>query len=294
VAASLLVMGVRRYAFLLACTLLGSAVAVLPAVAGSETAPTVNAESSVKTCGTYYPNCWSPSQLELASPGTVAFQNSSGTAHGVVWSSVPATPTCTGVPVSASAVSFNGTCSFSQTGTYRFYCYVHGPSMSGTITVNPGGASTTTTSGSQPGATTTTTSTSPSGTTSTPTGGSGSPSSAPAQGTAATVLLARSQRGRAVRGSVQVPSADAGGRLEIDLLASRASMAKAGAAKPARVGRLVRSSLHAGKLSFSVPVNARARGALARHRRLTLTVKIVLTPLQGSPTSTTRNIALHP
>jgi plastocyanin len=293
VAASLLVMGFRRYAFLLVCALLGSAVAVLPAVAGSETAPTVNAESSAKTCGTYYPNCWSPSQVELASPGSVAFQNSSGVAHGVVWASVPAAPTCTGVPVDSSAMSFSGTCTFPQTGTYRFYCYVHGPSMSGTITVNPSGATTTTTTGTQPASPTTTTSTLPSATTSTPTGGSGSASS-PAEGMAAAVSLARSQRGRAVRGSVQVPSADAGGRLEVDLLASRASIAGARAAAPARLGRVVRSSLHAGKLSFSVPLNARARGALVRHRRLALTVKIVLTPLQGSPSSTTRRTVLHP
>jgi plastocyanin len=291
-AASLVVMRLRRYGFLLVCALLGATVAVLPAVAGSETGPTVNAESNAKTCG-YYTNCWVPPQVELTAPGTVTFKNASGVPHGVVWSSVPVTPSCNGVPVNSFSTSFSGTCSFAQPGTYRFYCAYHGTSMSGAITVNPTGTTTTTTTtATQPGGTTTTTQ--PAGTTSTPVGGSVSASPPPTAGSVAVLSLARSQRGRAVRGSVQVPSADAGGRLEVDLLASPASLARAGAAAPARVGRLVRTSLHAGKLSFSVPLKARARGALVRYHHLPLTVKIVLTPRQGTPSSSTRSIVLHP
>lgn len=286
-------MGLRRYAFLLVCALLGAAVAVLPGVAGSETAPTVNAESNAKACG-YYLNCWSPPQVELTAPDTVTFQNSSGMAHGVVWTSVPATPTCSGVPVNSSAASFNGTCSFSQTGTYKFYCYVHGPYMSGTVIVNPTGTTTmTSTAGTQPGGTTTTT-TQPAGTMSTPSvAPSGSSSPQPAAVQVGLVALARSQRGRVVRGSLEVTSAYAGGRLEVDLLAKRAALASAAAIAPARVGRLVRSSVHAGKLSFSVTLNARARGALARHHRLALTVRFLLTPPNGSPSVTSRNVVLH-
>jgi plastocyanin len=296
-------MGLRRYAFLLTCALLGAAVAVLPAVAGSETSPTVSAESNAKTCG-YYVNCWVPSQVELTAPGTVTFKNASGTAHGVVWSSVPATPACSGVPVNASATTFNGTCSFSQPGTYKFYCYVHGPYMSGTVIVNPGGTTTTTTTtGTQPGGTTTTTETRPGGTTTSTTRTAGT-TSAPAGSllpgspqpsaiAGAIVTVARSQHGKAVRGSIEVTTADAGGRLEVDLVASRASLARAGAA-PVRVGRLVRSSVHAGKLFFSVRLSAKGRGALARHRRLQLTVKIVITPPQGPSSSASRRIVLHP
>jgi plastocyanin len=300
------VMGLRRYAFLLTCALLGAGVAVLPAVAGSETTPTVSAESNAKTCG-YYVNCWVPPQVELTAPGTVTFKNASGTAHGVVWSSVPATPTCSGVPVNSSATTFNGTCSFSQPGTYKFYCYVHGPYMSGTVIVNPGGTTTTTTTttttGTQPGGTTTTTGTQPGGTTTSTTGPAGTTSAPtgslvpgspqPAALAGAIVAVARSQHGKAVRGSIQVTSADAGGRLEVDLLASRASLARAGAA-PVRVGRLVRSSVRAGRLSFSVPLNPRGRAALARHRRLALTVKVVLAPVQGPPSFDSRRIVLHP
>ncbi|MCW3029867.1 MAG: blue (type 1) copper domain protein [Solirubrobacterales bacterium] len=286
-------MGLRRVAFLLVCALLGAAVAVLPAVAGSETSPTVSAESNATTCG-YYLNCWSPAQVELTAPGTVTFQNSSGMAHGVVWTTGPATPTCNGVPINSSAASFNGTCSFSQTGTYRFYCYVHGPYMSGTVIVSPSATTTTTTTpGTQPGGTTTTT-TQPAGTASTPSiAPTGSGSQQPAAVEAGLVALARSQRGRVVRGSLQVTGAYAGGRLEVDLLAKRAALASAGVTAAAHVGRLVRTSLHSGKLSFSVALNARARGALARHDRLPLTVRFSLTPPNGSPAVTSRSVVLH-
>ena len=97
---------------------------------------------------------------------------------------------------------------FSQAGTYRFYCYVHGPSMSGTVVVNPTGATTTTTT--TPAGGTTTTTTPPTGTSTAPTGATGPGSSSPLPPGAGggTVGLARSQRGRAVRGSLQVPGAD--------------------------------------------------------------------------------------
>jgi plastocyanin len=283
-------MAIRRPAFLLMCGVLGCAVGILPAAAGSQTAPTVNAASDAKTCGIYYPNCWSPSAVELTGPGAVSFQNASGTAHGVVWSSVPVTPACSGVPVGSSATAFNGSCSFAQAGTYRFYCSVHGTSMSGTVTVGSTGTTSTTT-GTQPGGSTTST-TQPAGTTPAPPGAPGPTVSPPAL-TATMLSLARSQRGRSVRGSLQVPAADAGGRLEVALLAKRASLAGASGPAQVQVGRLVRSSLRAGRQSFSVALRGRARGVLARRRRLALVVKLVLTPAGGSPSSATRNVVLH-
>jgi plastocyanin len=287
-------MGLRRYAFLLVCALLGAAVAVLPAAAGSETTPTVSAEPTTKPCGTYYPHCWSPSTVELAAPGTVAFQNASGTPHGVVWSSVPVTPTCTGVPVGGSfSANFSGTCSFPQTGTYSFYCSYHGSAMSGAITVAPTGTTTTTTTATQPGGTTTSATTQPMGTASTP---SGAPGSNPSQQTAsagASVSLARSQRGKAVHGSLDVPAADAGGRLEVDLLAKRAALAATSGSSAVRVGRLVRSSLRAGRLSFTVTLDAKARSRLSHRRRLVLIVRVVLTPPHGPPSVTSRNVLLR-
>ena len=69
-----------------------------------------------------------------------------------------------------------------------------------------------------------------------------------------------------------------GGRLEVGLFARGASPAKAGHSAQVLVGRLVRTSLSCRHVSFSVPLNAKGKAALRRHRRLTLTVKITLTP----------------
>ena len=49
------------------------------------------------------------------------------------------------------------------------------------------------------------------------------------------------------------------------------------------VGRLRRSHLSPGRLSFTVPLNSRARGALRRHGRMAITVRIVVTPRAGNP-----------
>jgi hypothetical protein len=97
-----------------------------------------------------------------------------------------------------------------------------------------------------------------------------------------------------VGGSVEVSQSGAGGRLEVDLIANSASLAKVRHKKPpAVVGRLVRTSLSAGKVSFSVSLNAKAKSALRRHHKLALSVQIVLTPLHGAAVTITRSIVLH-
>jgi plastocyanin len=282
----------HRLLLLVLAGVLGAAVVVLPAVAGSETGPTVNAESSSSICGVYYPNCWSPAHVEVTSPGTVAFKNSSGYAHGVIWSSVPVTPSCSGVPVGVgeSRSSFNGTCSFSQPGTYNFYCSVHGPNMSGTVTVNATGTTTTTSTGTTTTSTATTpTSTTPTSTSTTP---GQFPSGSPLLGNPS---LRSSQRGAVVRGSLEVSPAGAGDKLQIDLFVKRASLAKTPGrgSGVVRVGRVVRASLSPGRLSFSVPLNAAARRALRRRHRLSLTVRITLTSARGAPLLISRKAILR-
>jgi hypothetical protein len=96
-----------------------------------------------------------------------------------------------------------------------------------------------------------------------------------------------------VHGSVEVSKAGVGGRLEVDLLAKSASLAKAKRSTQVRVGRLVRSSLYAGSVSFAVTLDAKARRALKRHHRLALTVKIVLTPVTGAPVTVNRSVVEH-
>jgi hypothetical protein len=48
-----------------------------------------------------------------------------------------------------------------------------------------------------------------------------------------------------------------------------------------------------GKLTFALSLSAKGKAALRRHRRLTLTVKITLTPLHGAAVTVTRGVVVH-
>jgi plastocyanin len=279
---------------LLVVALLSGAVVVLPAAAGSETSPTVKAEDS----GVYgEPHRWSPEQTSIAPAGMVTFANSSATVpHGVIWTSSVA-PVCeASVPVGNgnSKTSWSGSCSFAQAGEYAFYCSYHGPSMHGTVIVSAAGATTTTTApppASGGGAA--------GGNPASPVEpGSQSVSAVPSPPLAGSALqalkLASVQRGGSVRGSVKVSPAGSGARLEVDVLAKGASLAGAGRAAQVRVGRLVRPSVQAGTVSFTVTLTARARRALRAHRHLALAVRISLSPAHGSTVRIGRSVVLHP
>jgi plastocyanin len=269
----------------------GAAVAIVPTIASSETSATVVAVNHAGTgiYGEGETHAWSPAQVTVAANGALTFSNPSATVeHGLVWAGGPATPSCTGVPVGQGKADWSGTCTFSQPGTYKFYCYVHPTEMTGTVTVAADGSTTTTTT--QP--------TAPVAGPTAPTapGSSGSPSApgSPLQGSPArAVKFAASQRGGSVRGLIEVSPAGAGGRLEVDLLASGSSLAKTKHPAKVRVGRLVRASLRSGPVSFAVPLNARAGTALRHRRRLALTVRIVLKPVAGAATTVSKSVVLH-
>jgi plastocyanin len=256
---------------------------MLPAVASSETSPTVSAENVG-----LYNHYWQPAQATVGAGGTVTFRNATTVPHGIEWRSVPATPQCSsGVPVgtteSASGSEWSGMCSFAQPGTYTFYCTVHHAAMSGTITVSAGGTTTTST-------TTTPTGTGTTPTTSVPT----VPVETPATPKLSISAVAGGHGGGAVHGSLEISKAGAGDRLEVDLLATSASLGQAGhGARKVRVGRLVHSSVAAGTVSFRVRLNTLARRVLKHHKRLKLTVRITLTPPYGAPSSVTRTVIEH-
>jgi plastocyanin len=265
----------RRYLPLAA--VLGVAVATLPAIAASETPPTIEAVNTKTGTGIYSEehHAWSPTQVAVMAGGVVTFQNTGATVpHGVVWDSGnPETPSCTGVPVNEGNVSWKGTCTFAHAGTYSFHCYVHPTEMTGKVEVNANGTTTTTTTTPTP--TTTTTE---------------SPTGSPLVGRPS---LRSSQRGGSVKGSLNISQAGAGDRLEVNVFAKSASLGKAKHSTRVRVGRFVRSSVSAGNVSFVVKLNAKTRNALKRHHRLALTVKITLTPIYGEPFSVTRTIVEH-
>jgi plastocyanin len=115
------------------CLLLGGVVGAffaVTAIANSEEGPTVSGLES---------RMWSPMEVTVAAGGAVTFQDTSTSVpHGVVWEgSDPNTPSCSGVPVDRGETNWRGSCSFTKAGTFRYYCYVHGMAMSGTVNVTP-------------------------------------------------------------------------------------------------------------------------------------------------------------
>jgi plastocyanin len=278
--------------------LLGVAVVVLPAIASSETPPSISAVN--QTNGKVVTHFWSPATATVGEGGEVTLANPSETPHGVDWIAGPATPSCEGVPVgttvAASGTNWHGSCRFASAGVYTFYCTVHGPEMTGTITVDANGTTTTTmstgSSGQTPG------SQSPLGAPASSPGigaagaPAGQPGSLPA-GNLATVKLAATQHGQVVRGSLQVSPAGAGGRLEVQLLAPSASLATATASARIRVGRLVRASVPAGVVRYSVTLDARARHALRLRRHLTLAAKIAFAAPHAPAVTFARTVTLR-
>jgi hypothetical protein len=271
--------------------LLGAAMAVLPALAAtpSEAKLEVN-ENCVEPD---WP-CWATpgssqpaSKVTIASGGSVTFADGK-TAANIVWTGTA--PTCeSAVPVAPASpkTGWEGKCTFATPGTYKFESSTLWPEYTKYEVVVEGSATvpstpTTGEGGSKGGST-------PSTTTAGPAPAGGSPTGSPLSGAP---RISSSQRGSTVRGSLEVSKAGAGDRLEVDLLATTASLAKAGHATQV-VGRFVSASVSAGQRSFAVKLNSKARRALKRHHRLALKVKITLTPVNGEATSITRSVTLH-
>lgn len=269
--------------------------------------------------------------FRIAKGGTISFDdNDSKAPTDVVWKG-GAAPACTGVvEAPPTETGWSGTCTFATTGEYEFESegLFKGDGADylkyEVIVEEPGGGgttSTTTTTTTQTTTTTTPTTTTTAPTTTTPTtttpttttptattstqpsgGGaattttSGSiETSSPSGGGSplATLALANAKHGDDVHGTVQIPAADAGARLEVELFAQAASLAQIKRGGSSRVGRLVRSSAPAGTVSFTVSLDARAKRALRRHHKLALTVKIVLTPKYGAAVNLARSVVVR-
>jgi hypothetical protein len=291
----------RMLVLLALAALIGAAVVVLPALAAapSEAKLEVN-ENCVEPdwpCWTTEGSASSPQptkSVTIASGGTVTFVDH-GEKANIAWAGTA--PKCEpAVPVAPESpkTGWEGKCTFQNPGTYKFESstlFNEGGSLNYTeYEVVVESAGTTPTTPTTPGGGGTTTS--PTG----PAGGSGpgaAPSSPLVGGASEAVKLARTQHGSSVHGSVKISQAGSGGRLEVGLFAAGASLAKAGHAAQARVGRLVRSSLEAGSVSFSVPLNAKGKAALRRRRRLALTVKVTLTPVHSAAVTVTRAVVVR-
>jgi plastocyanin len=278
-------MRLRRMVMFCIVAALGAATVVLPSIASSETPPTISAYSYKYL--SEEARYWQPATAHIGEGGSVKFTNPYSTlSHGLEFTGGPAKPLCTGLPAGAGeltgATSWQGECSFSAPGTYTFICTVHPLSMTGSVIVSAAGTTTTT------------------GTTSTGTTGSGTPPpseqlnvgpGATAQlltgTTAAAVKVTPSQRGHSVRGSVSLAPAAAGGTLKVELLGTL------GGRQGVLVGRLSHPALSAGRVSFVVLLNARARHALHLRGHLKLRLRVRIASSGGAVVTLTRAVTLH-
>jgi plastocyanin len=259
------VVGRRRIALPAPLALVIAILALQSGTAGAAEGPTIEAASSG------YHFVWSPPTAEVAPGGTVNFKSPSASVpHGVTWKSVPEDPSCSNVPIDSEKTSWSGSCTFATAGSYAFVCTVHPVEMKGSIEVKAGG-----TGGPNPPP---------------PADRAGSPLSGPAS---QALRIRKAQSGNAVRGSIGLSQAAAGARLTVDLLARRAALLSARGAATVRVGRLARSSVGAGRVSFKVSLKPSARRALKRHGRLRLTVRVTVTPPGRDATKLTRGVVLH-
>ena len=210
---------------------------------------------------------WSTSDITVAAGESVSFNNATAGFHDVKFDQ--GAPACSGLPAAPKRQWTGGSCRFDYAGEYRFICESHPTLMIGYVHVSA--APTPTPSATAPP------SASP---TPTPDPGGGSGGATEAQTTlAGAIAIAKSQKGTRVRGSVQVKLA--GSRLEVSLWAPRNALAPGKSSKLVRIGRQTRASAPAGKVNFAVGTDAKARSALRRHRRLSVTVSIALTPPGG-------------
>jgi hypothetical protein len=283
--------------------LIGAAVAVLPALAAGTPAPSEVKLEINENCHLPEWPCWNVKgnnpedigqiqPLTIAQGGTISFEDGDSKAPtDVLWKG--AAPSCTPEVPSTPKTSWSSTCTFANAGEYSFESQelFNADGFNYTqykvIVEKSGGTGTTPTT---PTTATPTTTTPPTPMMpGEPSQGSGSP----LEGGSKALKLAGSQHGSAVHGSIRVSQAGAGGRLQVSLFAAGASLAKARHSPQVRVGRLVRSALKAGSVSFSVSLSAKGKAALRRHRRLALMVKVTLTPQHGAAVTVTRKIVVH-
>jgi plastocyanin len=225
----------------------------------------------------------SAANVTIAAGGAVGFSYSSGShQHNVVFTgAAPAQCQATSgppsgsrgpVPVSPSGPGWSGNCRFDNAGTYPFRCGVHA-AMTGTVTVTG----------------------TPEGTPPPPPPPPGAPPPPPPaipRGAAASALrVAAIQRGTAIRGSVKVSRA--GSRLLARALTRRSLLVGGHSTKLSETGRQSRPSLGARRVAFVVKLSPLARGALRRRGRLTISLRVTVTPKLGKAYTATRSVLLR-
>jgi plastocyanin len=187
------------------------------------------------------------------------------------------------IPTVTEDPGWTGDCTFTQPGDFTFVCDVH-PLMQGTVVVVDEGGGTTSTGMTTTGQTTSTTTTTPGGG-----GGTGPatvPTTTPNVPTTPRIRIARTQRGTALRGTIT--KGGKASKVVVDVRALRGAVRAPGRRTAlVSVGKLTRKTSATGGLTFAIKLDARARMALTRTRKLALNVRVTVTlPLIGAQTET--------
>jgi plastocyanin len=227
----------------------------------------------------------SPANVTIAAGGAVGFSYSSGAStHNVVFTgaapsqcqgtSGPASGSRGPVPLSPSGPGWSGNCRFDFAGSYPFHCGMHA-GMTGTVTV------TGTAEGTVPPPPP-------------PTAVPPPPPPPPAvpRGAAASALrVSAIQRGTTIRGSIKVSRA--GSRLLVRTLTRRSVLVGGRSTKQSEIGRRLQRSVAAKRVAFVVKLSSLARKALTRRGRLTISLRVTVTPKLGKFYTATRSITLR-
>jgi plastocyanin len=292
---------VRRLSLSLAAVLAGATLAVvLPSSApGDGTPPPSTASFTAEDFSWHVTGDRSTSDATIAVGGTVTFGYPSGARrHNADFSSGPAPTSCEQtagtpggtpppLPTVPTAPGWSGDCRFDTPGVYSFHCDLHPLQMHGTITVVDPSAPPPTTGTT----TTTTTTTLPGGGPGTTTGTTPPPGGGSPPPLRPRAIVARTQVGSALHGAVALPAA--GWRVSVTAFASGPALGLRGshAARRVRVGSIRLRAHRAGRARFALTLDAAARGALRRHGRLAITLRVVATP-PGSGRAVTKTIAV--
>lgn len=213
--------------------------------------------------------------VTIAAGGHVNFAYPFGNSkHNVVFTA--ARPTVCGgsggPPATASAVpgapagpGWDGGCDFAAPGAYPFVCGLHS-NMTGSVTVLAAG--------------------------SVPPPPPPPPPPIMLPAAASGLKVAAQQRGTSVRGTVKV--ARSSSRLLVRAFARRKALSGGRSNTQVEVGRQLRSSVSATTVTFAAALNSAARRALRRNGRLSISLRLTVTPDEGKSYTATRTVILRP
>jgi plastocyanin len=259
--------------------------------AASGQAPTTATYTAVNDDGSWdFETPTGAESTPLALNGTLTVRWPSGVNHNAFLTGPTPSPSCMpALPSASTPPPFTSNCTFSTPGTYMLTCSLH-QGMTSTVDVAnatgdppPGGGNPPPGGSNPPGG-------GGSGGSGGGGGGGNDPGGSPTQPGSTSIKFARKQTGTTLRGSV---TAAAGAKIVVTALVSNRylSSSRPKKVKKVSVGSQTKRSTGA-KISFAVKLSKAARKALKSRDKLSVTLRIVVTPSGGKATTKTVAVKL--